>query len=263
MDSSISRRKLHSTLAALGLSLSTTGHTQSRQTLGAMINLAGRNRTHAHRIVRCYAQLLLSVEPDAARRQMTESSTAVGSSLDAIGLAVQEDASRNAVARAKKTWADFEALLGVATDRKQVRPINTAAGGLFNASASLVAALQATTAERTAQIVSSAGLQRTRITRIAKGFLMGQLGEPATDEIRTERAEFDSTHQMLMGAPETTAAIRSNLELVQVQYAFITVALDKPIVSVAQFASAAVSTNERIVQVMDEVVRAYAGQVRG
>jgi hypothetical protein len=262
MHIALTRRQLVATsIAALGLG-ALPGRAQSQAVLGAMINTAGRNRMHSQRLARSYAQLALGVEEKEARRYLAESISAASATLESLDLAAPSPAARNAVKAAAAAWKPYRALLEAKADRSKLKEVNQTAEEFFAASNTLTNTLQEAANQRAAKITNDAGAQRPRVMRIAKCYLLEQGGVAIANEMRTAKTQFESIHATLEQAPETNGAIRAQLDLVKIQFGFIATAVEGGTLDIPKFQRAAVSTSERIVDLMDEVVRAYAQQVK-
>jgi Type IV pili methyl-accepting chemotaxis transducer N-term len=255
------REVIASSLLAVGLGALPVV-AQSQAVLGAMINSAGRNRMHSQRIARCYAQLVIDIDADAARRQMAQSLSAAGGALDALELNPPNAAIRGAAKAARGAFDGFKALVQSAPGRDKLKAVNGAAEEFFAASNALTVAVQDFAQQKAAKLTNDAGAQRPRVMRLAKCYLMELGGLSLRDEIRAAKTQFEAIHAALEQAPESNGTIRAQLDLVKIQFGFIVTAVDTTIVDSAKFARAAVSTSERVVDLMDEVVKAYALQVK-
>jgi nitrate/nitrite-specific signal transduction histidine kinase len=262
MQIQFTRRKLVATsIATIGLG-ALPSRAQSQAVLGAMINTAGRNRMHSQRLARSYAQLVLGVEEKEARRYLAESMSAASATLESLDLAAPNPTVRNAVKAATVAWKPYRALLEAKADRGKLKELNQTAEEFFAASNALTNTLQEAANQRAAKITNDAGAQRPRVMRVAKCYLLEYSGMAIGNEMRAAKTQFESIHATLEQAPETNGAIRAQLDLVKIQFGFIATAVDGGNLEVSKFAKAAVSTSERIVDLMDEVVRSYAQQVR-
>jgi Type IV pili methyl-accepting chemotaxis transducer N-term len=258
----IQRRQLIlGALGAAGLS-ALPGRAQSQSVLGAMINTSGRNRMHSQRLARSYAQLVLNIDAEGAQRHLKESMTAVGGTIEALDLAAINPAVRASVKVAATSWQKYKAQLDAAPSKTQLPEVNAAAEDFFIASNALTTVLQDAANQKSAKLTNDAGAQRPRAMRLAKCYLLQINGVNVANEIRSAKAQFESIHAALEQAPETTGNIRAQLDLVKIQFGFISTAVDGANLDREKFGRAAVSTSERIVDMMDDVVRGYAQQVR-
>ncbi|MFM2399313.1 MAG: hypothetical protein RL341_1470 [Pseudomonadota bacterium] len=235
---------------------------QSQTLLGAMINSAGRNRMHSQRLARSYAQLVLNVEPESSRRYMRESFSAVALTLDSLEMAAPNATVREAVKLAMGVWSKYKAYLETTPSKSHLKNVNASAEEFFSASHALTNALQNVVNQKTAKLTNDAGAQRPRAMRLAKCYLLEFGGVALANEIRIAKTQFEEVHKSLEQAPETTGSIRAQLDLVKIQFGFIATAVDGVNLEREKFARAAVTTSERIVEIMDEVVRGYAVQVK-
>jgi nitrate/nitrite-specific signal transduction histidine kinase len=257
----VRRQILAASFATCGLAV-WPSRAQSQALLGAMINVAGRNRMHSQRLARSYAQLSLDIESDAARRYLVESSTAASATLESLDLAAPNAGVRSAIKAASAAWKQYKAQLDARPDRAHLKEVNAAAEEFFGASNALTAALQDAANQKAAKLTNDAGAQRPRVMRLAKCYMLEQGGVSMASEMRTAKTQFEAVHAALEQAPETTGVIRAQLDLVKVQFGFIATAVDGANLDRSKFARAAVTTSERIVEMMDEVVKGYAQQVK-
>jgi hypothetical protein len=248
-------------LGAAGLS-ALPGRAQSQATLGAMINSAGRNRMHSQRLARSYAQLVLGVEAETSRRYLKESYSAVGTTLESLDLAAPNASIRGTIKSASAAWQKYKERLDAAPNKAQLRDVNAAAEDFFAASNALTIALQDVANQKTAKLTNDAGAQRPRAMRVAKCYLLELGGVALANEIRNAKTQFEAVHSTLEQAPETNGTIRAQLDLVKIQFGFVATAIDGANLDKDKFARAVVTTSERIVEMMDEVVRGYALQVK-
>jgi hypothetical protein len=257
------RRAISYTAVVIGLAVGISpGRAQSQTLLGAMINSAGRNRMHSQRLARCYAQQSLGIDADASKRHMQESIAAISGAIEALGLTAPNANVRTALKAADDTWQKYRAQLQTPANGAQLRGINRAAEDFFAASNTLTLSLQNAANQKAAKLTDDAGAQRPRTMRLAKCFLFDLAGNALADEVRTVKPQFEAIHAELEKAPETTGAIRAQLDLVKIQFGFLASAIDGTAVDRSKFARAAVTTSERIVELMDDVVRGYALQVK-
>ena len=235
---------------------------QSQAVLGAMINSAGRNRMHAQRLARNYAQLLLEIEPAAARQQLAQSLSEVSGTLDVLARNPLNPAVHSAQKNAQLSFDALKSLMQSPPSRDKLVAVNSAAEVFFATSNALALALQEFAQQKTAKLTNDAGAQRPRVMRLAKCYLMDLAGLTLSDEVRATKAQFEQVHADLMQAAESSKLVRGQLDLVKIQFGFIATALDTRVAETNKFARAAVSTSERVVELMDEVVKAYALQVK-
>ena len=106
--------------------------------------------------------------------------------------------------------------------------------------------------------INKAGRQR-----MAANYLSASWGGQTTAcaaEMSKASEEFVKAHGLLKNVPESTPAIRAELQLVESQFAFFDIALKrlKPGLGDIQAQSNVFTTSERILQVMDGVTGMYS-----
>ena len=99
--------------------------------------------------------------------------------------------------------------------------------------------------------------------RMASHYLSASWGVQATAsaaEMTKASEEFARAHNLLKNAPETTEAIRSELQLAESQFTFFEIALKslKPGSGDIQAQGNVFTTSERILQVMDKATGMYS-----
>ena len=111
--------------------------------------------------------------------------------------------------------------------------------------------------------INKAGRQRMLSQRIAANYLCASWGvqiDTSAAEMAKSSEEFTKAHDMLKNSPETSASIKSELQLVESQFAFFEIALKslKPGSGDVQAQGKVFTTSERILQVMDGVTGMYS-----
>jgi nitrate/nitrite-specific signal transduction histidine kinase len=125
------------------------------------------------------------------------------------------------------------------------------------------ALLVASSGQAIGRCVDTSGRQRMLSQRIAMLYLgasWGLAGDSARTEIASASARFAASQAALLNSPESTAAIRNQLELANQQWTFFSAALQglRPGVADPEAMSHVFTTSERILEVMEEVTGAYA-----
>jgi hypothetical protein len=272
MSSSFNRRDLlvFGALSAIGFVSGASVSAQTRKpapaaarnTPGTNIDRAGRSQTDGNRMARSYAQVLLGVEPDVGLRAITESTRNVDASFQTIELAVPATGPlRQSLKLAADDWAEVKRHFLRQPTRGGLYAMYVASERFSESAAGLTRALTESSRQPAAALTNTAAMQRTRVMQIARGYLLQQAGVDVGQGVRIARTSFDSAHTSLEKAAETTPAIRAQLDAVKIQFGYLATAVDQRNVDAAKFSVAAVSASERIVELMDDVVRGYALQV--
>jgi nitrate/nitrite-specific signal transduction histidine kinase len=160
-------------------------------------------------------------------------------------------------------FGDYRALLKSAPSPDRVDDLIKASGEMLSLAQLATGQLQERSGETSAMLVNLSGRQRMLSQRLALFFLADQQGA-RPDLVRREttqaRADFEAAMRTLTAAPETTAAIRANLELAQNQWVFLQAALSGQ----SQGAKAAAEVfvaSENLLAVMETVTGQFARQL--
>ena len=231
--------------------------------LNDAINKAGRQRMLSQRLAKAYLQIGQSIDLDRSRRILDTSMALFDRQLIELKAFPPARDIRGTLADQEKTWAGYkEVLVGAAPSLDGARKVLAMSEELLASAQAATVQLEKIAASNTARLVNIAGRQRMLSQRMAKFYqAMRWRVAPAEAgaELEKSRREFAVAHEELATSPRNTPEIRSELELVQVQWTFFDNALRNlsPASMTAQMATNVATTSERILDSMDRVTGLY------
>ncbi|MDD5296059.1 MAG: type IV pili methyl-accepting chemotaxis transducer N-terminal domain-containing protein [Rhodocyclaceae bacterium] len=230
-------------------------------TLGAAINKAGRQRMLSQRMSKAWLMLDMDILPDRARAVLKQSMTTFERQLAELGGLTPSEEVRLALVRLGDEWHTCKTVLESPPAPDGVNRLFDANEKVLSAAHALTLAYEKASATPAGRLVNLAGRQRMLSQRMAKFYLFRQLGvQPGVcqSELAKARKDFSSAHEALLAAPETTAAIRSEMGLVAQQWVMFQYAVDNADpVDPKMAAGNAATTSERILEQMEVVVGLY------
>jgi hypothetical protein len=249
--------------AAAGMTLAVAAPAATAQIadLNDAIDKAGRQRMLSQRMLKCYMAMGQGVLPDEAARVLAASMAQFDRALVELKAFAPSPALRGTYTQLEAAWSEYKgALVGA-------RPARTLAAGVLQQAERVLplahqgtAQLESAAGKPLGRLVNLSGRQRMLSQRMAAYFLAGRWGlapQAAATEVGKARTEFVGAMKTLAEAPETTAAIRAELDLAEQQWVFFDHVLRSP-TAAAHSAPDAFTASERILQVMDKVTALYA-----
>ena len=193
------------------------------------INKAGRQRMLSQRIAKAYAQLVLDIYPDRARKILDKSVALFDSQLAELQAFAPTPAIRAQYVQLGELWLPYRsATQGVPslTGLKQIAGLNE---GVLKTAHATTVALEKHAGTATAHLVNISGRERMLSQRSAKFYLFRAAGLDSANVdqgLATARKEFEAGLAELKAAPQDTAEINSQLLLADSQWAFFANALN-------------------------------------
>jgi nitrate/nitrite-specific signal transduction histidine kinase len=227
----------------------------------AAVNIAGRQRMLSQRMGKTYAQLGLGVLPERSLRILAESRDTFSKQLRELtefAPTAEIVATYNSL---DKLWLPYRKLLETTPTAKTGAEIQVLNEEILKVADQGVLQLEKHAATSLGKLVNVSGRQRMLSQRTAKFFMFREWGlpKPIEADLAVARKEFKAALATLRSAPETTPAIKQQLQLAEKQWLFFEGAIDASMQGKADFSSwtNVASTSERILEVFEGVTGAY------
>lgn len=228
------------------------------------VNKAGRMRTWPQRMAKCYSALGQGVATRQADDVLGQAIGVFERHLVELRAFAPTPAIAEAFQAIDTGWAQFKTVLvGSKPSRQGAEQVAMIAERQTQLAQQATTLLEQRLDRPTASIVLLCGFQRTLSQRMASRFLLAAWGvqqAQAGAAIRRDRDAFIAAHNQLKAAPQTTPAIRTELDLAEQQFAFLQASIDSlrgteatPVALRDVF-----TTSERILSVMETATGLYA-----
>lgn len=257
----IQRREFFVSLAMAGAGAASFAQVRD---LNDAINKAGRQRMLSQRMAKCYHALGQDVRSDLADKVLAASMALFDRQLAELRFFAPNPEIKTTYEQLDTAWSAYKvALVGAAPSKTGADTVITASTRVLQLANQGTVQLEALSGKPIGKLVNVAGRQRMLSQRMAAMYLGASWGvqsEALVKAMNTAREEFASAHTQLKAAPETPAAIQSELELAEQQFGFFDAALRKlaPGSATKMAQGDVFTTSERILQVMDGVTGQYA-----
>lgn len=228
------------------------------------INKAGRQRMLSQRAAKSYLAIGQKIQGDAAQKILSASMAMFDRQLVELKAFAPAPEIRNTYGLLEAAWSEYKtALVGSTPGKAGAEAVIAASGKVLQLAHQGTLQLETFSGKALGRLVNIAGRQRMLSQRMAAFYLGAGWGVqpgPSAAEMNKAREEFVKAHAALKNAPETSAAIKAELQLVETQFTFFEVALGslRPGVGDVQAQTHVFTTSERILQVMDTVTGMYS-----
>ena len=228
------------------------------------INKAGRQRMLSQRAAKSYMAMGQKIQGDHADKILTASMALFDRQLAELKAFAPTPEIKTTYATHETLWSDYKvALVGSAAAKAGAEPVLTLAGKVLQTANQATVQLEAFSGKATSKLVNISGRQRMLSQRMAAFYLSASWGVQApvsATELAKAKDEFIKAHDLLKNAPESTPAIKTELQLAETQFTFFEQALRdlKPGAGDATAQTNVFTTSERILQVMDGVTGMYS-----
>ena len=228
------------------------------------INKAGRLRMLSQRCAKAYMALGQQVRLEQAEKVLAESMALFDRHLVELRAHAHSPAVAKVYEQMDGSWSAYKLqLIGERPSPKGAEHVLAAATQVLSQAQQGAGLLEQALGKPQGRLVNLAGRQRMLSQRMASTYLGAAWGvqtEGLVKQLNLAREEFARAQTQLKAAPETSAALLAELEMVDQQYVFFDAALRalKPGNTDTRSLSEVFTTSERILQLMDAVTQQYA-----
>lgn len=226
-------------------------------TMMSAVNKAGRQRMLTQRMVKAYCQIGLNVRRDEAREQLRQAVAQFDSQLAELNRFAPNLQLSESLAAVGGLWVPFKKIITGPYSRENAEQVAVLNEELLQATQLVATQLEAVSGRPSARLVNLAGRQRMLSQRIAKFYMLRELGfqtPQVLDGLNSVKGEFLAAHAELRASPRNTDEINKLLDAVNVQWQFLDFSLANKAGSLAEFVAL---TTEKIVQAMDQATARY------
>ena len=228
------------------------------------INKAGRQRMLSQRMAKTYMAIGQKIQSVSADKIMNLSMALFDRQLIELKAFAPAPEIKASYGSLEGAWNDYKvALIEAAPVKAGAEKVMGLSGKVMGLANQVTVQLEGFSGRASGKLVNMSGRQRMLSQRMAANYLCASWGvqiDTSAAEMAKSSEEFTKAHDMLKNAPETSALIKSELQLVESQFAFFEIALKslKPGSGDVQAQGNVFTTSERILQVMDGVTGMYS-----
>ena len=195
---------------------------------GEAVNRAGQLRMLSQRITKCYVQVVHGLDATEAFNIMTDCVARVESNLVILSKAISAKGYGDLVERVTESWHKLNEYLTKTPNQQDIELVNLQAEVMLKDAESLTSFLETSGLVATLHILNVSGRQRMLSQRITKCcFLLALQPDVETMlELKSLCDKYQKAQDYLAGAPLSTVSIMKDLELANVQWQRMLIALN-------------------------------------
>jgi hypothetical protein len=232
--------------------------------VGETVNIAGRQRMLSQRCAKAYIALALNQERSRAQSILDDCVTSFAPAQSELRVATTNPEVKDAIAKVDEAWIAFKAItVDKPASAESIAEALSADARVLAAADRVTGLMQTLAGTPSAKNVNVSGRQRMLTQKMAK-FQLASFAKSdgaLRAEVQTARKEYLAAVTELLASPLTTPAMRNEIELASVQWAFLDNALGKTDLTTARSSVVRdlLVTSENVASVFDNLTKMYAG----
>ncbi|MFN0316767.1 MAG: type IV pili methyl-accepting chemotaxis transducer N-terminal domain-containing protein, partial [Burkholderiales bacterium] len=193
------------------------------------VNRAGEQRMLSQRTVKFYCQTGMDVMPLHSRIQLQDSIARFEANLAALKpVAATTPETAQAFERLAQAWGPLRAAIAIPASRESALVLARHAEDVLAAAERLTRSMEDASGQPASRAINLAGRQRMLSQRLAKAYMLRSWGVESAavrEEMDAAANEFNAALALLMGRPENTGPINSELHDLALQWEWLQTAV--------------------------------------
>lgn len=225
------------------------------------VNKAGRQRMLSQRMVSSYYQIAMSVSPEVAKENLTNSINLFESQLAVLKAYAKDKNLNESLTRVETIWLPLKAIVTGEVDTAHATRLYYLSEDLLYASHRVVQLIQDKANYTIANVINIAGRQRMLSQKLTKLYLLRGLGFDLLsikDEIQLANRDFNEALTMLSSFSDNSDLIDKELAEVNIQWEWFQQVLQQS--SQEDFHLLLIDASETILTSMETITALYEQQ---